>query len=201
MRAGRDSPSKKRTLLRAPSKTPQEHRARAPASVRFAILTVSDSRSPETDRGGDTARDRLERAGHRVLRRVLVTDDAERIRVAVGEALEDAEVEALLLTGGTGVAPRDVTVEAVADLLEKRLEGFGEIFRSLSFLEIGPSAFLSRALAGTARGRAVFVLPGSPAAVSLAIDRIVAPEVGHLVAELSRPAGRLPAAGRGGAGC
>jgi molybdenum cofactor biosynthesis protein B len=126
-------------------------------------------------------------ASHRI-----VSDDPPRIRTAVRAWLRDPGVSAIILTGGTGVAPRDRTLEAVEDLFEKRLDGFGEIFRMLSFRQIGSSAILSRAAAGIAAGRVLFVLPGSEKAVDLAMRRLILPELGHLVAEISKkpPAGR-----------
>ncbi|HET6203484.1 MAG TPA: MogA/MoaB family molybdenum cofactor biosynthesis protein [Planctomycetota bacterium] len=150
------------------------------------MITVSDTRTEADDAGGETARRELEAGGHWVVRRGIVRDDLHEIARAVQDSLDDPSVEAILLTGGTGVAPRDRTIEAVEPLLEKRLEGFGEIFRALSFLEIGSAAILSRALAGTARGRVLFALPGSPAAVALAVSRLISPEAGHILGELRR---------------
>ena len=125
-------------------------------------------------------------AGHERVERRLVSDDEVAIAGAVVELLSAGGVDVVVVTGGTGVSPSDVTPEAVAPLLERRLDGFGELFRSLSFAEIGPAALLSRAFAGTARGRAVFVLPGSPAAVELAMRRLVLPAAPHLVGQLRR---------------
>jgi molybdenum cofactor biosynthesis protein B len=159
------------------------HRQAAPAAVPTGVITVSDTRTLETDGGGQCAADLLAGAGHPVPLREIVKDDAGQIAAAVRRALARDDVRALVLTGGTGVAPRDVTPEAVAPLLERTLPGFGELFRALSFQEIGSAALLSRATAGIAAGKPVFVLPGSRAGVRLALEKLVLPELGHLAAE------------------
>lgn len=152
----------------------------------FAVLTVSDSRDEASDRGGPLLAERLTAAGHRVLWRRIVRDELEAIRDAVREALSAAEIDALMVTGGTGISPRDRTIEAVKPHLQKELPGFGELFRQLSFAEIGPAAMLSRATAGIVEGRAVFLLPGSPAALTLALDRLILSEIGHLLSQARR---------------
>jgi molybdenum cofactor biosynthesis protein B len=149
-------------------------------------VTVSDSKTEATDRGGPAIRAALDAAGHRVAWSRVVRDEVLEIRSALEAALQDGSVQAVILTGGTGVARRDVTVEAVRPVLEKELPGFGELFRLLSFREIGSSAMLSRALAGVARAKPVFALPGSPAAVRLAMEELVVKELGHLVGLLGR---------------
>lgn len=159
------------------------HRAEAVACVATAIITVSDTRTLETDTGGALAAELLAAAGHEVASREIVRDEPAAIRGALEAALARDGVRAVVLTGGTGVAPRDVTPETVAPLLEREIPGFGELFRMLSYEEIGSAALLSRALAGLVRGRVVFVLPGSRGAVRLAIEKLVAPELGHLAAE------------------
>jgi molybdenum cofactor biosynthesis protein B len=159
------------------------HRQHALASVPTLVVTVSDTRTLATDSGGALVAELLAGAGHPVVRREIVRDEAGAIAAAVGAGLADAAVRALVLTGGTGIAPRDVTPDAVEPLLERVIPGFGELFRALSFQEIGSAALMSRALAGIARGRVVFVLPGSRAAVRLALERLVLPELGHLAAE------------------
>jgi len=151
--------------------------------VPSAVVTVSDTRSEATDTGGALVVELLEAAGHPIVSRALVPDDVERIRGAVERALADATVRCVILTGGTGVAPRDVTPEALAPLLERTLPGFGELFRMLSYAEIGSAALLSRALAGLCGGRLVVALPGSRAAIRLAMEKLVLPELGHLVGE------------------
>ncbi len=159
------------------------HRAAAPSSVPTALITVSDTRSPETDTSGDLVAELLGGAGHPVTLREIVKDEPQAIAAAARRALADEGTRALILTGGTGVAPRDVTPDAIEPLLERVIPGFGELFRVLSFEEIGSAALLSRGLAGLADGRVVFVIPGSRGAVRLALERLVLPELGHLAAE------------------
>lgn len=162
------------------------HRAEAPRSVPAAVVTVSDTRTVEEDSGGALVCSLLEEAGHQVRTRCIVPDDPAAIAGAVQEALADDEVAVVILTGGTGVAPRDVTPETVQPLLERVIPGFGELFRMLSYEEVGSAALLSRALAGIARGRVVVALPGSRGAVRLGMQRLLLPELGHLVAEAGR---------------
>lgn len=152
--------------------------------VGFAVLTVSDTRTLETDVGGRLAAELVEADGHLVIARRLVPDGVEAIRAACETLFADERVECLVVTGGTGVAPRDVTVEAVRPLFDRELPGFGELFRNLSYAEVGAVALLSRAAAGILRGRPVFLLPGSPAAVELALTRLILPAIGHLVDQL-----------------
>lgn len=161
----------------------------SPPAIPCAVITVSDTRTLETDRGGALLADLLAGAGHPVALRRLVPDTREAIRDAVQEALRDETVRAVLLTGGTGIAPRDVTPEAVGPLLDRTLPGFGELFRWLSYQEIGSAALLSRALAGIAEGRLVVALPGSPAAVRLGMEKLLLPELGHLVREATKGCG------------
>ncbi|HXZ84617.1 MAG TPA: molybdenum cofactor biosynthesis protein B [Myxococcota bacterium] len=172
---------------------PAAHRGYAPASVGCAVLTVSDSRTTADDSSGQALRAQLEAAGHRVVEHAIVPDEREAIQFAVLRALARGDVDAVIATGGTGVSPRDVTPEAIAPLVEKELAGFGELFRMLSFQEIGPAALLSRALAGTTAGKAVFVLPGSSGAVKLGMERLIVPELAHLIGQLRR-ADRAPSA-------
>jgi len=162
-----------------------EHRSDAPTQVACFVLTCSDSRAQVDDVSGRALREGLESAGHSVVGQTVVRDEPEQIRAAVERGLQGG-ARAVLVTGGTGITRRDQTVEAVRPLLEKEIPGFGELFRMLSFQEIGSAAWLSRALAGTVRGALVFVLPGSPNAVRLALDRLILPELGHAVRELSR---------------
>ncbi len=164
-----------------------EHRAGAGAgAIGYAVVTVSDSRTEATDGGGHLLAARIAASGARLARRTLVHDEIDAIRTAVREAIADGAVDAVLVTGGTGVAPRDVTIEAVRPLFDKELPGFGELFRSLSHAEIGAAAMLSRATAGVAGGRAIFLLPGAPAALALAMDRLILPELAHLLAQARR---------------
>jgi molybdenum cofactor biosynthesis protein B len=150
------------------------------------VITVSDTRTAETDSGGDLLAELLAAAGHPLVSREIVRDDAAQIRAAVERALANPGCGAALLTGGTGASPRDVTPEAVRPLLERELPGFGELFRVLSYQEIGAAAMLSRAQMGLHAGRVVVSLPGSPNACRLALERLLLPELGHLVREASR---------------
>ncbi|MFC4304909.1 MogA/MoaB family molybdenum cofactor biosynthesis protein [Cohnella boryungensis] len=167
------------------SASTEQHRREAPARVACAILTVSDTRTPETDKSGQLIRRLLEDAGHTVAEYAIVKDDYEGIAELLRAAAANPLVEAVLLNGGTGIAGRDTTYEAVRDQLHKEMPGFGEIFRYLSFTEdIGSAAILSRAIAGTIGTTAVFSMPGSTAAVRLAMTRLVVPELGHVMREL-----------------
>jgi len=166
----------------------EDHYLSVPDRLGFAVLTVSDTRDEESDRGGGRLVDLIEAAGHRMVGRELVRDILHDVRDATQGALGHPTVDVLLVTGGTGVSPRDVTVEAIVPLFEKELAGFGEIFRALSYTEIGPAAMLSRATAGIIGGKAVFLLPGSPAALELAMTRLVIPEIGHLISQARRSA-------------
>ena len=159
------------------------HRRDAPARVPTAVLTVSDTRTLETDSGGALVAELLAGAGHPVASRAIVRDEPEEIRRGLETALAAPDVRAVVLTGGTGVAPRDVTPETVEPLLERVIPGFGELFRMLSYEEIGSAALLSRALAGLRGGRVVFVLPGSRGAIRLALEKLILPELGHLAGE------------------
>src|SRR5262249_20074299 len=158
----------------------------APASVRCFVLTVSDTRTEATDTGGAAIRELLESAGHVVTGAAIVRDDPEAVTGTVARQLSDAATQVIVTTGGTGITSRDGTFEAIDRLLEKRLTGFGELFRMLSFEQIGPAAMMSRAVAGTVNGKAIFVLPGSPNAVRLAMTKLILPELGHVVQQLSR---------------
>jgi molybdenum cofactor biosynthesis protein B len=163
-----------------------DHKATSPASVRCYVLTISDTRTPATDTSGRAIAELLESAGHEVSGRGIVKDDPDAIRSAIAGQLDAAAAQVIITTGGTGITSRDSTYEVVGNLLDKRLEGFGELFRMLSYHEIGPSAMLSRACAGTVQGRIIVSLPGSENAVRLAMIKLIIPELGHLVRELSR---------------
>ena len=163
-----------------------EHKSHAPSSVACYVLTVSDTRTPETDTGGRTIRELLERAGHSIAGHAIVRDEPAEVKARVGEQLAAGQARVIVTTGGTGITSRDGTFEAIDGLLEKRLDGFGELFRMLSFEEIGSAAMMSRATAGTSGRTAIFVLPGSPDAVRLAMTRLILPELGHVVQQLNR---------------
>ena len=163
-----------------------EHKAAAPDRVRCFVLTVSDTRTTATDRSGDAIADLLTRAGHDIVGRDIVKDNPQHVATAVTDQVTNGRAQVVIITGGTGLTARDSTYEAVDGLLEKRLDGFGELFRMLSYHEIGPAAMLSRACAGTARGKFVAVLPGSEGAVRLAITKLLIPELGHIVQQLEK---------------
>ena len=163
-----------------------EHKKTSPACVRCFVLTISDTRTPANDTGGRAIAELLEANGHEVAGRSIVRDDPEAIRSALQQQLDAAAAHVIITTGGTGITSRDSTYEVVCNLFEKRLEGFGELFRMLSYQEIGPSAMLSRACAGTAHGKIIVSLPGSENAVRLGMTKLLLPELGHLVRELSR---------------
>ena len=162
------------------------HRQAAPKSVHCYVLTISDTRTEETDTGGRAIVDLLAEGGHEVLGKAIIPDDPERVRQAVEAQLANDHVQAVITTGGTGISSRDQTYEAISGILEKRIDGFGELFRALSYAEVGTAAMLSRALAGTARRKIVICVPGSENAVRLALTRLVLPELGHLVREAAR---------------
>jgi molybdenum cofactor biosynthesis protein B len=165
------------------------HRADAAtrAGVRVLVITVSDSRTKATDESGALIEQRLIDAGHEVVARELLTNDEAPLRAALEAAIARTDLDAVLCTGGTGLGARDRTVDVVRPLLERELPGFGELFRMLSFQEqIGAAAMLSRALAGAARGKLIVVMPGSRAAVELAMTRLIVPELKHALREIRR---------------
>jgi len=160
-----------------------EHKARGPASVACFVLTVSDTRTPDTDTSGRSIRTLLEDAGHQLLGSRIVRDEPALVR-AVVEEQAGAGTAVVIITGGTGLTSRDGSFEAIDGLLHKRLDGFGELFRMLSYHDIGPAAMLSRATAGTIDRTAVFLLPGSEKAVRLAMEKLILPELGHVVGQV-----------------
>jgi len=163
-----------------------EHRSQALSSVACFVLTMSDTRTMETETSGRAIAELLIEAGHTVVDRQVVKDDPAEVRRVVSEHIDTGTIQAVITTGGTGISRRDSTYEALTELFEKRLDGFGELFRTLSFEQIGAAAMLSRATAGVIRGCAVFMLPGSEAGVRLAMTRLVIPELGHVVRELTK---------------
>ncbi len=163
-----------------------EHKAAAPTSVRCFVVTVSDTRTEATDRSGRAIVDLLTAAGHVVAGRTIVKDEPVLVRDTVERQLANPDVQVIITTGGTGITSRDSTYEAVSALLQKRLDGFGELFRMLSYRDVGSAAMMSRACAGLASGTIVVSLPGSEAAVRLAMERLLIPELGHLVQQASR---------------
>ncbi len=164
----------------------QEHKAAAPPRVRCFVLTISDTRTEQSDASGRVIIDLLEEAGHVVTGRKIVKDDPDQVLAVIQGQLDNPSLQMVITTGGTGITSRDSTYEALDLLIEKRLDGFGELFRMLSYQEIGPAAMMSRATAGTIRGRVIVALPGSENAVRLAMTRLLLPELGHLVQQVSK---------------
>lgn len=156
----------------------EHHGHGAHAHLKIAVLTASDTRVPENDASGGVIRESLVKAGHTIAHYEILPDSPERIRQAVTELLPT--IDGIVISGGTGIAARDSTIEAIKPILSKELEGFGELFRMLSYQEIGPAAFLSRTLAGISYGKIVVALPGSPEACRLAMDKLLVPELGHM---------------------
>lgn len=168
------------------SESVHKHRESAPETVRVAILTISDTRTRETDTGGDVAEELLRDAGHEIVARRIVRDEVAGIRNNLVDLLASSDVDAVVTTGGTGISARDTTYEVVERMIEKKLEGFGEIFRMLSYEEIGAAAIMSRALAGAVGTKFVASLPGSRNAVRLAVEKLLVPELAHVVFELRK---------------
>jgi molybdenum cofactor biosynthesis protein B len=163
-----------------------EHKAAAPSSVRCFIVTVSDTRTVDDDASGRAIAELLAAAGHVVAGRTVVRDDPELVHSIIERHLADRGLQAIITTGGTGITSRDSTYEAISTLLDKTLDGFGELFRMLSYQEIGPAAMMTRACAGLVAGRIIIALPGSPGAVRLAMEKLVIPELGHLVQQAAK---------------
>ena len=162
------------------------HRESAPEHVRVAVLTISDTRTRETDTGGDTVEQLLSAAGQEIVARQIVRDEVNGIRASLVDLLANSEVDAVITTGGTGISGRDATYEVVDRMIEKKLDGFGEIFRMLSYEEIGAAAIMSRAVAGAVGTKFVASLPGSRNAVRLAVEKLLVPELAHIVFELRK---------------
>jgi molybdenum cofactor biosynthesis protein B len=154
--------------------------------VHVAIVTVSDTRTRENDSGGDLIEQRVTGAGHAVVFRTIVKDEPGQIDALLDRIVAETDARLILFTGGTGIAPRDTTYDALSRKLEKVMPGFGELFRMLSYSEVGAAAMLSRAAAGTYRGRVVVSMPGSPNAVQVAMDKLIMPEIQHLAWEVAR---------------
>ncbi|MBA4537961.1 molybdenum cofactor biosynthesis protein MoaB [Bacillus aquiflavi] len=164
-----------------------EHKKQAPKQVGCKIITVSDTRTKETDKSGQLIIELLQKAGHKVIDYVIVEDEQSAIKSAVLNGCHHDTIDVILTNGGTGIAKRDVTIETVQPLFEKEIVGFGELFRMLSYTEdIGSAAILSRAVAGVIKNKAVFSMPGSSGAVRLAVNKLIIPELGHVVRELRK---------------
>ncbi len=163
-----------------------DHKEKSPTSVAVAVVTISDSRTEATDESGRLMKERLAAAGHPVAFYALLKNDAARIAATLNELIANPAVQVIVTTGGTGAGSRDLTVETVTPMLDKKLDGFGELFRYLTYQELGTASIMSRALAGIASSKVIICLPGSLGAVTLAMDRIILPELGHLVREATR---------------
>ena len=161
-----------------------EHKERGKKNIRFFVVTVSDTRDESTDTSGQTIRNLLQDNQHEIAGYRIVKDEPEQIENVLNEVLAKDDVDAVIVNGGTGIAPRDGTYEVVSRFLEKKLDGFGEIFRYLSYLDIGSAAIMSRAAAGSARGKVLISLPGSQGAVKLAIEKLVLGEIRHMVSQV-----------------
>lgn len=165
----------------------QDHvRDADPIRARCAVVTLSDTRTPETDKSGRTIRELLESQNHLVARYELIPDDVSALHTLLTELSASHDLDAILTNGGTGISRRDTTIEVVETHLDQTLPGFGELFRMLSWQEIGSGAMLSRAVAGVARGKLLFAMPGSTAAVELAMTKLILPELKHLVHEMRK---------------
>ncbi|MBS7605494.1 MAG: molybdenum cofactor biosynthesis protein B [Candidatus Bathyarchaeia archaeon] len=170
------------------SETTLKHKAEAPTTLNFAVITCSTSRYKKyietgalDDETGDLIVKVLRENGHRVGMRKIVSDDREQIQKAVMRAIKSRKVDAIITCGGTGLSPSDITIEVIHPLFEKEIPGFGEIFRMLSYREIGPAAVITRATAGVIKGKVIFCLPGSPHSALLALKEIILPEAGHII--------------------
>jgi molybdenum cofactor biosynthesis protein B len=163
-----------------------DHKQHSPRRVRVFVVTISDSRTEAEDTSGRAAQEMIEAAGHDVAGYRLLRDEPHEVAALIRRIADERTADVVITSGGTGITARDSTYEAVSALLDKRLDGFGELFRMLSFAEIGPAAMMSRAVAGVHNGVAVFATPGSTAAVKLALDKLIIPELGHLVFEAHR---------------
>jgi len=168
------------------SQSTAEHRANSPQVLNCAVITVSDTRTLETDTGGQTVADFLTTAGHQIAAREIIPDEPQIMRALLYQLAARTDIDAILLTGGTGISSRDRTYETVTSLFTKTLPGYGEIFRMLSYEQIGAAAMLSRAVAGLLGRVVVVTMPGSPAGVRLAMEKLIIPELGHLVREARR---------------
>jgi molybdenum cofactor biosynthesis protein B len=164
----------------------QQHKKSAPKAVRCVVLTMSDSRTEETDDSGKLIQELLTNAGHQVVGYQIVKDDKGDIKDALKAFAKREDVDAILTNGGTGISMRDSTYEVVEKFLDKTIDGFGEIFRALSFQEIGSAAMMSRAIAGVGKGKVVVSMPGAPGGVRLAMEKLVLPELGHMVGLVQR---------------
>jgi molybdenum cofactor biosynthesis protein B len=164
----------------------QEHKQKAPQSVNCAVLTISDSRTERDDESGKLIKQKLTENGHKIISYAVLKNDAGLIKKKIYGLLEQEELQVIITSGGTGASHRDITVETISLILEKKLDGFGELFRFLTYQEIGTGSIMSRAIGGVAMGKVILCLPGSTGAANLAMDKIILPEIGHMVREATR---------------
>ncbi len=164
----------------------QEHKHQAPKSVTCAVLIISGTRTEQSDESGKLIMQALKREGHQVISYSILKNDADSILKKLNGLLEEESLQVIITSGGTGASHLDITIETISPILEKKLDGFGELFRFLTYQEIGTGSIMSRAMAGVVKGRVIICLPGSVKAVSLAVERIILPEIGHLVREATR---------------
>lgn len=164
-----------------------EHKQVAPKTVNCKVITVSDTRNKDTDKSGKLMIELLEQAGHAIADYCIVKDEATAIKEAILHGCEREDIDVILTNGGTGIAKRDVTIESVQSILDKEIVGFGELFRMLSYQDdIGSAAILSRAIAGVVKNKGIFSTPGSTGAVKLAMNKLILPEIGHVVREIKK---------------
>jgi len=168
------------------SQAVHEHKSQAPRQAGCVVITCSDTRTPQSDTSGYRIMVMLRDAGHSVASYQIVKDEPSKIKAAIKKAVKNRKVQAIIINGGTGIAKRDSTFEAIEGLLEKKLDGFGEVFRALTYQEIGSPAIMTRATAGTYKGRIIFSTPGSENAVKLAMEKLILPELGHILQQLSK---------------
>ena len=168
------------------SASTEQHRAEAPKAVRCAVITMSDTRTEADDKSGRLIMEALASVGHETVIYRVVKDSPPAILAVLAEIAAEGGIRAILMNGGTGIASRDNTYETISGLLEKRMDGFGEIFRVLSFNEVGAASMLSRAVAGVWRGMVLFSMPGSVNAVRLPMDKLIVPELAHVIRELNK---------------
>jgi len=165
---------------------PHEHKEHAPRQAGCVVITCSDTRTPQSDTSGYRIMVMLRDAGHSVASYQIVKDEPSKIKAAIKKAVKNKKAQAIIINGGTGIAKRDSTFEAIEGLLEKKLDGFGEVFRALTYQEIGSPAIMTRATAGTYKGRIIFSTPGSENAVKLAMEKLILPELGHILQQLAK---------------
>ncbi|MEM2087575.1 MAG: molybdenum cofactor biosynthesis protein B [Thermoproteota archaeon] len=163
-----------------------KHKEDSPKTLRFAVISITDSRTIETDESGRVIEELLTSNQHEIYRRLIIPNDPDKIRETVEGLLRDGNVDVIVTIGGTGLSKKDITVDVVSNLVEKKIDGFGELFRLLSYRKIGKSAMLSRAFAGVAKWKVVVCLPGSDDAVELAVKELILPEIGHMIREARR---------------